>query len=216
VKIDARAGLFLDLDGTLADSLGVLRNVYVRFLDRFGKQANDDEFNRLNGPALSVVVNELRRAHDLHLGYYELMSVYVELIEKAYDEVQPAAGALELMRVAKSKDWRIAVVTSNQSALAQRWLNLVGLSPYVDLIISGEDVTRGKPDPEPYLNALTKVNCDANLSLAVEDTITGARAALGAGLQTCLINPTGSLQLAKSINIRNLHDVVQMLLGGAP
>ena len=51
----AHRALMLDLDGTLADSLGAMRGVYDRFLDVFGVAGNDAEFARLNGPPLPVV-----------------------------------------------------------------------------------------------------------------------------------------------------------------
>jgi mannitol-1-/sugar-/sorbitol-6-phosphatase len=80
--------------------------------------------------------------------------------------------------------WCCVVVTSSQSALAQQWLQKTGLAPWISSIIGGEEVTKGKPDPEPYLLALAKNGCLAEESLAVEDSILGARSAILAGLPT--------------------------------
>jgi phosphoglycolate phosphatase-like HAD superfamily hydrolase len=60
-----RAGLFLDLDGTLADSLSLMRANYDRLLARHDRQGSDAEFDRMNGPPLSLVSQELIRAHGL-------------------------------------------------------------------------------------------------------------------------------------------------------
>ena len=60
-----RPGLFLDLDGTLADSLGVMREIYERFLAEFGRAGSPEEFDRLNGPSLSDVLEILKRDHYL-------------------------------------------------------------------------------------------------------------------------------------------------------
>src|SRR5271166_2066937 len=58
-----RRGLFLDLDGTLADSLGVLRRVYFCFLREFNQEGSDAEFDRLNGPKLSEIVGALQKKY---------------------------------------------------------------------------------------------------------------------------------------------------------
>jgi phosphoglycolate phosphatase-like HAD superfamily hydrolase len=48
----SRRGLFVDLDGTLADSLGLLRKVYFRFMEKFGRKGSDSEFNQpARGPS---------------------------------------------------------------------------------------------------------------------------------------------------------------------
>jgi beta-phosphoglucomutase-like phosphatase (HAD superfamily) len=56
-----------------------------------------------------------------------------------------------------------------------------------------------------------KMNCHAQTSLAVEDTLTGARSALAAGLRTCLINPAGSLHLEQTLSVRDLHAVAELV-----
>ena len=59
------SGLFLDLDGTLADSLTALKNVYHSFLAAFGASGDEVEFQRLNGPPLGEIIERLRMTHKL-------------------------------------------------------------------------------------------------------------------------------------------------------
>ena len=59
------SGLFLDLDGTLADSLTALKNVYHSFLASYGASGDEVEFQRLNGPPLGEIIERLRMAHKL-------------------------------------------------------------------------------------------------------------------------------------------------------
>ena len=54
----------------------------------------------------------------------------------------------------------------------------------VDLMVCGEDVTNGKPDPEAYLVALERAGCEAQEALAIEDSPQGAKSALAAGIVT--------------------------------
>lgn len=177
-------GLFLDLDGTLADSLGVMRAVYGRFLGGFSRPASDAEFASLNGPPLPEVVRRLAATHGLDRPFDDLLAAYRRLIVEAYDAVAPMPGAEEVLEAARRHAWTVGVVTSNGSETVRDWLARVGLAPLVEIVVTGEDVVHGKPAPDPYRTALQRGRCDAAASIAVEDSPQGARAAVAAGLRT--------------------------------
>jgi len=184
-------GLFLDLDGTLADSLGVMRRVYSRFLARWSCPATDDEFDSLNGPPLPEVVRRLKQIHSLKEGDEDLLAIYRNLIVNGYDDVAPTSGAVALVEAAQQASWVVGVVTSNSKALTRRWLERANLFHLVDVLVCGDDVKVGKPEPEPYLLALQRGGCSANSSLAVEDSPQGAVSAIRAGVTTFGFQATG-------------------------
>ena len=177
-------GLFLDLDGTLADSLPVMRAVYDRFLAHYGHAGSDAGFAAVDGPPLAGVVAALRQAHSLIGSAAELEGVYMGFILEAYDRVEPRSGAVALVARARRAGWRTAVVTSSRESLARRWLARNGLAADVDAIVGAESVSHGKPDPEPYRLALRRTGCAAAVSASVEDSPRGVAAALAAGLRT--------------------------------
>ncbi len=184
----SRRALLLDLDGTLADSLSVMRLVYGCFLDGLGVAATDAEFARLNGPPLADVVRLLKEEHQLPQAADELLARYRDLIDQAYLQVAPAVGARPLLEQAKKLGYTIAVVTSNSASRTHKWLECVGLGCLVDVLIAGEDVACGKPEPDPYLLATLRTGCSAGASIAVEDSPQGARAARDAGLRTFVLD----------------------------
>lgn len=205
-------GLFLDLDGTLADSLPVMRLAYAAFLNRFGKTGSDAEFDRLNGPPLADIVATLSETHRLPLPADQLIAVYRDTIRSAYEDVSPRAGAEELLQTATGLGLRICVVTSNSDDLAWTWLRHVGLKEMVGAVVAGNEVSRGKPHPQPYLLALAKTSCLAEESLAVEDSIMGVQSALAAGIQTlCLSEAHGDLP-RDAIPLSKLRDVTALLI----
>jgi HAD superfamily hydrolase (TIGR01509 family) len=184
--------LLVDLDGTLADSLGVMRLVYDRFLARFDVDGTTQEFASLNGPPLAQVVRTLQGTHGLPGAHDALLATYFDLLDDAYRDVVASPGAHALLAAARRSGWRTGVVTSSTSALARAWLESVGLSEFVEEVIGGDMVTRGKPDPEPYTAALRALSAEAGASLAVEDSPSGATAAACAGLRTFFYRPTPS------------------------
>lgn len=188
----APSALLLDLDGTLADSLAVMRHVYDQFLLGFGKAPTTGEFQALNGPPLPVVVATLKASHSLTPDLDGLITLYQRRIDEAYDRVAPMAGAGELMKTARRYGWGIAVVTSNAEARTRRWLDRTGLALFTDAVVAAERAGRGKPFPDPYLQALRDLNQPAASAVAVEDSPLGARAAAAAGVRVIVCGATGA------------------------
>lgn len=187
----ADRALLLDLDGTLADSLGVLRRAYHRFLAGYGKEGSEAEFRSLNGPPLPVVVDRLRQTHGLAPQTGQLLQGYELEIDRAYGDVPPMPGARDLLSQAKALGIATAVVTSNSRARAEAWLTAKGLAPLIDRIVGGDEVERGKPDPAPYLKALEILGLPAGRARAVEDSPGGAHAAVAAGVETFVCRQDG-------------------------
>jgi len=186
----ARRGLFLDLDGTLADSLPAMEAAYRALLRRFGREGTAAEFQSLNGPPTTAIVERIAKAHALSTPTDELLSIYRDLLRQAHAAAPPAAGARDVLEHARKLGWITAVVTSAASADAAAWLARTGLEEFVALVVGGDDVERGKPDPAPYRLALQRTGVIAAESLAIEDSIQGARAAMSADLPTWLLGGT--------------------------
>ena len=182
-------GLLLDLDGVLCDSLPALRQAYRRFLQAFDAPATDAEFDALNGPPLAEVVRRLKLAHALLGEVDELLDTYRGLAAEAHAGAAAAAGAAEVLRAARRLGWRTAVVTSAPQASVRAWLERQRLAPLFDAVVDGEAVSRGKPDPEPYVTAAARLGAAAEHCLAVEDSEQGATAALQAGVATLFLGP---------------------------
>jgi HAD superfamily hydrolase (TIGR01509 family) len=202
--------MFLDLDGTLADSIRVMRSAYESFLNRYGVSPTRTEFDQLNGPPLHEVVRLLKVAHSLCQDECELQSEYIKILDELYGAVQPCPGAIDLLRKAKRNDCVVGVVTSNSATRTQRWLSQVHLSPYVDFVVSGEEVERGKPSPEPYLLACKRAHYPSEEAIAIEDSFLGVCSARGAGLTTFVVTgdtsswPQGTLTVASLTELSKL------------
>ena len=179
-----KRSLLLDLDGTLADSLGVMKTVYRRFIESLGQTPSDAEFEHLNGPPIAECVRIVKATHGLALSDAELFARYQTLVEEVYGSVAPNAGAKDLLTAAKARGWTTGVVTSNGEARTRAWLAGAGLDGSIDVVVGGDEIERGKPAPEPYLTALKLAKCEAKNARAVEDSPQGAQSARAAGIAT--------------------------------
>lgn len=186
-----RRGLFLDLDGTLADSLPMLRETYHAFLASVGARGSEDEFDRLNGPPLGVIIETLKQTHGLPDDPDDLSARYAGLMREAHGKARLMDGAEHLLAEARGRGWSVAVVTSTARPAAEAWLTQRGVDRSVDAIVGGDEVEEGKPSPAPYLLAIERTQSDPALSIAVEDSRTGATAAVAAGLPTLALTDPG-------------------------
>lgn len=209
------ASLLCDLDGTLVDSLAALREVHRSFLDDRGATPAAGEFDRYNGVPLREVITALKSAHTLEGEIVDLLKAYESLVDIAYLDVAPAPGAEALLRWSAERDWRIAVVTSGRRDRASAWLTRHHLAPYVDALVGAEDVTRGKPHPAPFLNALATLEGDPAAAWAVEDSLAGVESALAAGVGRVMTVGAGARVSAGVTHCRDLHGVRALLTAEA-
>jgi len=183
----APQAILFDLDGTLSDSLSVMKGAYQKFLQQFGALPTDREFISLNGPPLYEVVQRLKITHGLKGDDKTLYANYCDILDDTYLSVRPCAGAQALLQTARENQCVIGIVTSNSETRTRAWLNVVGLSHLIDFIVSGDDARCGKPHPGPYLEAVKRALCPPANIIAVEDSLQGSRSATEAGLKTIAI-----------------------------
>jgi HAD superfamily hydrolase (TIGR01509 family) len=176
--------LLLDFDGTLSDSLPALRRVYERFVTELGGAATDDEFDALNGPPLRDVVEHLCVTHQQRAHSKADIEKYERLVAEASGRILPAKGTAALLEAANASGIACAIVTSSKADLVKSWLEANGFAGRCDLIVSGEDVSEGKPGPEPYRLALARLGLNPEEALAIEDSPSGVQSARAAGIRT--------------------------------
>jgi len=176
-------GLYLALDGVLAESQAAMQRAFADFAEQFGHQVSAGDFASLSGPPVPILVATLKRCWALPQKLDELIHAYNGRIDSAFLEIPATPGAAATLEAAFGRGFKVGVVTSNASARARLWLARQGLMKFVDVVVGGDDVCLGKPDPEPYLMALARSRCLRQYSIAVEDSPQGARSALAAGLR---------------------------------
>lgn len=127
------------------------------------------------------------------------------------------AGLMELLEFLRNAKVRLAVVTSTSTAVAEHELSQVGVMHYFEFIVGGDIVTRGKPAPDPYLLASTRLGLDANDCLVLEDSDNGVRSALAAHMKVIIVPdikpPEETLRCMAVTCVESLHHVKQYLSG---
>jgi beta-phosphoglucomutase len=117
----------------------------------------------------------------------------------------PLAGAREWLESLHAAGWKQAIASSAPRLNVETMLRVLHLTPLLDAIVSAEDVTRGKPDPEVFLTAAAKVGVAPAHCVVVEDAPAGVEAGRRAGMRTIGVNPR--TRLDADITVSSLTDL---------
>lgn len=172
--------LLFDLDGTLIDTETLALASGMAAFAAVGFPVEDDFMHRLVGvdqPTAAVLIRNHLPDIDLPALHRHWGAGFNAGVEQG---LPLKSGTLELLAAAPAHLHR-AVVTSSGRSEALRKIAIAGLTPSFPTVITVDDVTRPKPDPEPYLLAARMLGVDPARCLVFEDSETGAEAAHRAG-----------------------------------
>lgn len=197
-------GIIFDLDGVLVDSESLKAEAHAAAVASFGGQVDPLFYGTVMGGSHAYVRSVYFREAGIDPGPEEYSRRYREEYERLLDGgLRPFPGVLEMLDQLRRRDLRLAVATSSTHWMVDRVFSMVELAPYFDAVIAADDVTRHKPDPEPYLVALEKLGLEAASALVVEDSVTGLTAAARAGVRAIAyrhaLNATHDLSTAAGI-----------------
>ncbi len=125
-------------------------------------------------------------------------------------------GAEALLQALRAAHWRVALATSTSRKTTMHHLELSGFTKYFAVIITGDQITHGKPHPEIYLTACEKLQCDPAETYAVEDSESGVKSAYAAGMRVLMVPdqvvPTAELRQMAEAVLPSLEQVQTLLL----
>jgi sugar-phosphatase len=178
------AGLLLDLDGTLVLSEEAHRQTWQHFFDTWGVEVDDEKYRStfMGRRATDVLAAEAGpwEGHDLEAITAKMMAHAQTLGHK----VAPVPGAAPLIRRVSDAGLPVAVVTSAGRGWADEVLGRVlDVRDRVDVLVTAEDVSTGKPSPEGYLRGCQLLGVPPVQCLGIEDSSSGVRALLDAGVK---------------------------------
>ncbi|MDM9629288.1 HAD family hydrolase [Rhizobium sp. S152] len=172
-----------DMDGTLLNSIAVVERVWTGWALRHGL-VPEVFLKTIHGIRASDVIRQLALpgvdpAHEAH-------QLLLEEMEDV-DGIVEIPGAIALLSSIPSGKW--AIVTSAPADLAKRRMTAAGI-PTPAIMVTGEEVSAGKPSPECYLLGARRLGVDPSRCLVFEDAVAGILAGEAAGADVAVITAT--------------------------
>ena len=177
-------GLLFDLDGVLVDSTPAVARVWAWWANEHGFNA-DEVVQQAHGRPSMATIRELLPDGDHEAENHEVERREIEDIE----DVTALPGALQLLEALPLDRW--AIVTSCTRRLAEVRIGAAKL-PRPKYLVTSNDVSRGKPDPEPYLKGARILGVPAQECVVFEDAPAGIRAGKAAGARVVALRTTAS------------------------
>jgi HAD superfamily hydrolase (TIGR01509 family) len=179
-----------DMDGTLVDSEKLWDVSLAKLFESFGATMRHETRVALVGASaeetMTTVYAELGLDPD-PAAMAESIRWLHRITGELFDTGLPwCPGAREMLEGLAAEGVPMALVTNTARPLTERALNSIGRQ-YFSVSVCGDEVPRGKPAPDPYLRAAELLGLDPAQCLAVEDSVTGAAAATGAGCAVLVV-----------------------------
>lgn len=185
LSTDLLLGVIFDMDGVIVNSHPAHRRAWRQFLQTLGRNVADRELDfildgRKRRDILSHFLGPVSEAKLVEYGKRK-----DEFFQQSAAEVKPIPGITEFLIDLNENGIVAAVATSASEARTRSTLERLQLRNYFSVILTGNDVENGKPDPAIYRLACRRLNVLPECVLAIEDAVSGIQAARGAGLK-CL------------------------------
>ncbi len=182
VMKDAEALIF-DMDGVIADSEPLHFEAEKATLLARGIEAPWSEWHIFTGLTEEKIFRYIvDHFTDGAFSPEELIEAKFEIfIDMLNEKVQPVPGALDFISRSRKTFHKMAVTTSSLALTQQVVFNKFQLHDVFDVIVTGDAIVRGKPDPEPYVITVERLGLPAERCVVFEDSLNGIRSAKGAG-----------------------------------
>jgi beta-phosphoglucomutase len=205
---DMVGAVLWDMDGTLVDSeeyhwtswrdTMASEGITItsdQFLKTFG-QRNDSILPQWLGGGVSP--ERIQRVGDAK------EELYRKLVREG--RLEPLPGAKEWVRRLHGQGWLQAIASSAPRKNIEVVLEVIGLARFFEALVSAEDVTAGKPDPQVFQTGAVRLGMAPSRCIVVEDAASGVEAARRAGMRCIGVSRKGSLTGADVV-VRSLADL---------
>ena len=147
--------LVFDMDGVIIDSEPLQAEIAVHVLKKLGGNPQPREFYEFIGVRNEEMWTILKERHNIKESVKEILEIHQDYKKKRFSEadVETVEGIPELIKEAKSRGLRIALATSSPRFLAEHILKKFDLYKYFNVLVTADDITHSKPDPEIYIKA---------------------------------------------------------------
>ena len=170
------------MDGTLVDTEPYWIEEETILVTEFGGTWTEEDAHALVGNELIASANYIREVGGVPLPPEDIIDRLLERVIVRVQEHMPwRPGARELLAELNANNVPCALVTMSYQSLAQAVVATLPAGSF-RTVVAGDDVTQGKPHPEPYLTAAARLGIAPQHCVAIEDSLTGVTSAEAAGV----------------------------------
>ena len=180
--------IIFDLDGVLADSEPWWNQIDAKLLAEYGAKYQGEYHRDVLGVSYPLAVEFYKKKFGISAPTEEMMKRRGEIATEFFaDRVGLFPATKEVLEELRNMKLRLAVATSSVGASARPFLDRHQLTKFFEVIVTGDEIERGKPAPDIYLHAAKKLGIAADECLVIEDSLSGIAAAKAAHMRVAAI-----------------------------
>ncbi|HEY0790837.1 MAG TPA: HAD family phosphatase [Chthoniobacterales bacterium] len=180
------AGYIFDLDGTLAHSMPGHYAAWVQATAPYGIPFSEDLFYSFGGLPTPRIVEILNERYGTTMDPEEVAARKEALYVEGLSTMQTIEEVAEFARQAITHG-KVAIASGGTLPIVERTLSAIGFKDFFPVILTSEQVARGKPFPDMFLEAAHRMDVEPRQCLVLEDSPAGIEAAEAAGMDHTLI-----------------------------
>jgi len=177
------AAVIWDMDGVLADTAPHHLRAWQETFAKRGINFTEADFKRgfgiRNDAIIKNVLGEQVTPEEIEAIAREKEATFRRIIGK---DIKPLPGALELLKALDEGGIRMAIASSTTIENIHLIVGSLGIADYFKAVVTGHDVTEGKPSPQVFLLAAQRLGAEPKKCIVVEDAVAGVKAAKSAGM----------------------------------
>jgi HAD superfamily hydrolase (TIGR01509 family) len=211
--------VIFDMDGLLLNTEPVYRRSWTTAAEKLGYSIPDDFYDSLIGVPNSKGEKILGQYFGTNFPAKDFGISWRSIFKKILTEegVAEKPGTREILKAVKQLNLKTAIATSSSRKEFEGNPAALKLADHMDAIITCDDVSKPKPDPETYLHASFKLNAQCTESIAIEDSNNGMRSAISAGCRAVmvpdLVDPEADIATSAFKIVNSLFEVIPIITG---
>ncbi len=209
--------VIFDMDGLMFDSERLTYQCNVEILKEKNLTMSEDFYKTLLGKTIIMATQLMHEEYGEDFPVKEHIQKVHQLLHKKMHEdgVPKKEGLVELLKYLKENDYLTIVATSSDRHRVDDILNVADVAQYYHDSICGNEVTKGKPDPEIFLKACQKLGVEPHEALVLEDSEAGIQAAYNASIPVICIPdmkyPEEKIENLTERIFQSLYEVIDYL-----
>jgi len=209
--------VIFDMDGVLLDSEQLWNQAKREFVEASGGHWRDDAPTVMIGMSSPEWSRYIRDELGVDMDAADINRAVVQRMEQLYTEHLPLfPGAAEVVRTLHRR-WPLALASSANREIIDFALDEAGLAGEFSATVSSEEVPRGKPAPDVYLEAASRLDVSPARCVAIEDSSNGLRSAAAAGMAVIAVPnehypPSGDALALASAVVHSLPEITPELV----
>lgn len=213
--------IILDMDGTMFDTEPLWEKAFIKTGRELNynltKELHDKTIGTTYNSLISILKTEVGNDFPFETFKQKYIQNYQSIIET--DGIKIKHGLKELLGYLVKNNYLIAIASSSKKKQIKRNLELANINENIfDIIISGEEVVYGKPNPEIFIKTCNNLNVKTNEALVIEDSNNGIKASQGAGCISVLIPDMDKIkaetEMIVNYKLVSLEAVINLLKQG--